>query len=85
MTASKPNGKYTTTLRFRNNDNVNRRLKVLKIDSTAFSFEPPKGSNGSSKVAPGMEVAYKITFTPPPIRTTRASSSASRSAKSSWR
>ena len=59
-----PHGKYTTTLRFRNNDNVNRRLKVLKIDSTVFSYEPPKGSNGSSKVAPGMEVAFKITFTP---------------------
>ena len=44
---------------------MNRRLKVLSIESTVFAVEPPKGSaNGSSKVAPGMEVAYKITFTP---------------------
>jgi hydrocephalus-inducing protein len=57
--------KYSMLLRFRNNDNVNRRLKVLSIESTVFAVEPPKGSaNGSSKVAPGMEVAYKITFTP---------------------
>ena len=79
-----PHGKYTTTLRFRNNDNVNRRLKVLKMDSTVFSCEPPKGAaNGNTKVAPGMEVAYKITFTPR-ARTTRASWCASRSARSSW-
>ena len=63
--AFEPHEKYTTVLRFRNNDKVNRRLKVLKIDSTVFTVEPPKGAtNGSSKVAPGMEVAYKITFTP---------------------
>ena len=80
-----PHGKYTTTLRFRNNDNVNRRLKVLKMDSTAFSCEPPKGvANGNTKVAPGMEVAYKITFTRARRRTTRASSSASPSGRSSW-
>ena len=60
-----PHGKYAMVLRFRNNDKVNRRLKVLDIDSTVFTVEPPKSAaNGSSKVAPGMEVAYKITFTP---------------------
>ena len=60
-----PFGKYTTTLRFRNNDSVNRRLKVLKIDSVHFEVLPPKGAaQGGSKVAPGMEVTYKIVFTP---------------------
>ena len=63
--AFEPHGKYSMVLRFRNNDKVNRRLKVLKVDSTVFSVEPPKSSaNGSSKVAPGMEVAYRITFMP---------------------
>ena len=60
-----PHGRYSATLRFRNNDNVNRRLKVLKIDSVHFEVVPPKGTAaGGSKVAPGMEVAYKIIFTP---------------------
>ena len=63
--AFEAHGKYSTLLRFRNNDKVNRRLKVLPMDSTVFSVEPPKSAaNGSSKVAPGMEVAYRVTFLP---------------------
>ena len=63
--AFEAHSKYTATLRFRNNDNVNRRLKVLKVDSVHFEVVPPKGTAaGGSKVAPGMEVAYQIIFTP---------------------
>ena len=63
--AFEAHSKYTATLRFRNNDSVNRRLKVLKIDSVHFEVVPPKGTAaGGSKVAPGMEIAYKIIFTP---------------------
>ena len=60
-----PFQKYTTQLRMRNNDNVNRRIKRLKPESTAFSIEMVAGSKaGAGKVAPGMEVVFKVHFAP---------------------
>lgn len=60
-----PFQKYTTQIRMRNNDNVNRRIKILKPESTVFSIEMTAGSKGSAnKVAPGMEVVFKVHFAP---------------------
>ena len=61
-----PLREYTTLLRFRNNDNVNRRIKILAPDSSAFTVEPPKAllSAGGGKVAPGMECTFKVHFAP---------------------
>lgn len=57
---------YTTMLRMRNNDNVNRRIKILPPESTVFSVEAVNNQTkgGAGKVAPGMEAAFKVTFTP---------------------
>lgn len=56
---------YTTTLLLRNNDTVNRRIKILNPDTSAFTVEPPKNLKvGGGKVAPGMEVAFKVHFAP---------------------
>eukprot|EP00965_Chrysotila_dentata_P002617 85212-Pleurochrysis_carterae.AAC.1 len=58
-----PLQRYTTSLSLRNNDNVNRRIKVLNPDSTAFTIEAPKHLKGG-KVAPGIEVVFKVHFFP---------------------
>ena len=56
-----PLQKYTAQLSLRNNDNVNRRIKIIQPDSSVFSIEPPKVLKGAGggKVAPGMEVVFK--------------------------
>ncbi|KAL1499824.1 hypothetical protein AB1Y20_012509 [Prymnesium parvum] len=62
-----PFKKYTTLLRMRNNDNVNRRIKILKPESTIFSIEAPSSGStkaGAGKVAPGMEIVFKVHFSP---------------------
>jgi len=60
-----PLQQYSTILTFRNNDNVARRLKVLAPDSTAFTIEPPKQLKVTGgKVAPGMEVQFRVHFAP---------------------
>jgi hypothetical protein len=62
---------YESTLWFRNNDNVPRRVKVEDPKSRHFSVkrifkkdEDEKEGGGTGKVAPGMEVAYKVFFSP---------------------
>ena len=63
--AFEPLQKYTALLSLRNNDNVNRRIKIVKPDSSVFSIEPPKvlsSGSGGGKVAPGMEVLFKVHF-----------------------
>ena len=63
--AFEPLRKYTATLLMRNNDNVNRRIKILAPDSSVFSVEAPKGLKASGgKVAPGMDIAFKVHFEP---------------------
>ena len=64
--AFEPLQKYTALLSLRNNDNVNRRIKIITPDSSVFSIEPPKVLKGSGggKVAPGMEVLFKVHFAP---------------------
>jgi len=63
--AFEPLQHYTTMLTFRNNDNVARRLKVLSPDSSAFTIEQPKQLRAAGgKVAPGMEVQFRVHFAP---------------------
>eukprot|EP00964_Phaeocystis_antarctica_P009626 scaffold5239_cov66-Phaeocystis_antarctica.AAC.1 len=45
--AFEPLQKYTALLSLRNNDNVNRRIKIITPDSSVFSIEPPKVLKGS--------------------------------------
>ena len=48
---------------FRNNDNVARRVKIVQPESPFF--EVALGNpRGASKVAPGMDIAYVLKFTP---------------------
>ena len=70
--AFEPLQKYTALLSLRNNDNVNRRIKIVKPDSSVFSIEPPKvlsSGSGGGKVAPGMEVLFKVHFAATRTRT----------------
>ena len=56
---------YKATLYLRNNDNVSRRVKVIKPASPYISIAKAPGKQTSTgKVATGMEVAYVITFSP---------------------
>ncbi|CAN0537856.1 unnamed protein product, partial [Ectocarpus sp. 8 AP-2014] len=50
----------------RNNDSVNRRLKLLPLDSPHFSVSETLYVR--MKVAPGMEVRYVVTFKPQEVR-----------------
>ena len=61
-----PLAKYTAVLHMRNNDTVQRRIKILAPDSSVFTVEPPKALKGAGggKVAPGMEVIFKVHFSP---------------------
>jgi hydrocephalus-inducing protein len=53
---------------FRNNDKFARRMKVLAPDSPFFCIEGPFNTKGASlvdsRVAPGTELVYMVTFTP---------------------
>ena len=67
-----PRKQYEQTLWFRNNDYVPRRIRIEDPRSRHFTVRRMRGKKGeklreetdgkSSKVAPGMEVAFKVTF-----------------------
>ncbi|CAM9551896.1 unnamed protein product [Chrysoparadoxa australica] len=62
-------GSYSRTVYFRNNDSVNRRIRVLPLDSANFSVSgarapDAKGELKDSKIAPGMELCVVVTFRP---------------------
>jgi len=69
-----PRKQYEQTLWFRNNDYVPRRIRIEDPRSRHFTVRRMRGKKGeklreetegkSSKVAPGMEVAFKVTFSP---------------------
>ncbi|KAJ1445550.1 hypothetical protein M885DRAFT_473458 [Pelagophyceae sp. CCMP2097] len=67
-----PFGCVERTLRFRNNDHVARRIKVLQPKSPYFDVSGPRGRGAEplkqSKVAPGMEVCFTVTFRPQEVR-----------------
>lgn len=58
----------TKPLRFRNSDTVARRFKILPPDSSHFKVDGPFGVDGSvlpdTRIAPGIEVVFKVTFFP---------------------
>eukprot|EP01038_Epipyxis_sp_PR26KG_P004323 gene4323-6124_t len=68
----KPFAPIEKKLFFRNCDSVGRRIKVLKPDSPFFEVSAPKNLAGEplkqSKIAPGMEVCYILTFRPQEVR-----------------
>lgn len=55
-------------LSFRNNDRFARRIKIIPPDSPFFSVSGPTSMRGQplvdTRVAPGTELCYVITFTP---------------------
>jgi hydrocephalus-inducing protein len=60
-------------LYLRNNDHVNRRVKVLALDSLHFKVSGPRRPGilaelTQSKIAPGMEVCYVVTFKPQEVK-----------------
>ena len=64
---------YESVLYLRNNDTVGRRVKVLPPHSPYFSVAklapkragaPADSGAGGATIAPGMEVAYVVTFKP---------------------
>ena len=60
-----PLADYSATLRMRNNDAVARRIKLLQPDSSAFAIEVPAQLRAAGgKVAPGMEVTFRVRFAP---------------------
>ena len=60
-----PLERYSMPLCFRNNDSVARRIKVLPPDSSVFSVDPPAHLRAAGgKVAPGVEVQFRVVFTP---------------------
>ena len=61
-----PFSTVTKTLRFRNGDYVARRIKVLPPKSPYFEISG--GKRAASKVAPGMEVVFEVTFRPQEVR-----------------
>ena len=75
-----PRKQYEQTLWFRNNDYVPRRIRIEDPRSRHFTVRRMRGKKGeklreetegkSSKVAPGMEVAFKVTFSPWTSKTT---------------
>lgn len=58
----------TQRLSFRNNDRFPRRIKIIAPDSPFFSVSGPMSMRGAplvdTRVAPGTELCYTITFTP---------------------
>jgi len=61
----KPFSVHTATISLRNKDVVARRVQLEPPGSHFFTLSAPQRSkNNSSKVAPGMEVQYKLTFKP---------------------
>ena len=56
------NKTYVFPLQLRNLDKVARHIKVTHDESPYFSVSCQKLAG--SKVAPGMEITYQITFTP---------------------
>ncbi|CAN0000400.1 unnamed protein product, partial [Sphacelaria rigidula] len=67
-------GQQEKVICFRNNDSVNRRLKLLPLDSPHFTVSGPRSpyklrALKQTKVAPGMEVCYVVTFKPQEVRT----------------
>ncbi|CAN0220300.1 unnamed protein product, partial [Hapterophycus canaliculatus] len=66
-------GQRQKVLCFRNNDSVNRRLKLLPLDSPHFAVSGPRSPHKlkalkQTKVAPGMEVCYVVNFKPQEVR-----------------
>lgn len=56
---------HTATIRLRNKDTVARRVQVEPSSSHFFKISScNRGKNANSKVAPGMEVQYTLTFKP---------------------
>ena len=59
---------HVARLSLRNNDNVSRRVKILRPQSPFITVEPEITSSGQkktgNKVAPGMETHYRVTFKP---------------------
>jgi hydrocephalus-inducing protein len=56
---------YTIDIAIRNEDAVARRVKVEPPDSHYFSLgAPQRGMKATSKIAPGMDVVYTLTFKP---------------------
>ena len=57
---------------FRNQDDVARRIKIMKPDSPFFEVSAPRAANGEqlkqSKIAAGMEVCFVIRFKPQEVR-----------------
>ena len=55
-------------LSFRNNDRFPRRIKIIPPDSPFFSVSGPTSMRGAplvdTRVAPGTELCYTVTFTP---------------------
>lgn len=47
----------------RNNDNVARRVKIVQPESPCFTVELTQ-KKPSSKIAPGMDISYTLSFTP---------------------
>ena len=56
---------YTVELRLRNNDAFARRIKLLPPQSAVFAVERQQAkAGGGTKVAPGMDAVYRVTFAP---------------------
>jgi len=68
ITTYQPFGSITEQIFFRNNDNVNRRIKVLQPDSPYFEVSAARDPNGAelkqSTVGAGMEVMFIVKFKP---------------------
>eukprot|EP01031_Cornospumella_fuschlensis_P035773 gene35773-43390_t len=68
----KPFTTVTKKLFFRNNDTVARRMRVVKPDTPFFEISAPTTLADEplkqSKIAPGMEICFVVTFKPQEIR-----------------
>ena len=67
-----PFGVVTRDVFFRNNDNCNRRLKLLQPDSPYFKVSAARSPQGEelkqSSIGAGMEVMFTVTFSPQECR-----------------